>query len=596
MSLVSGFRSLLVFALLCQGLLVTSSLWAAPKDPAALPDAVVQSLLKVHQQPGNALAQQLREHLDEAADLIDEADNEDQLQQAGQANRLPSKQELLEGKRSEIADLRQDVDAELDRMRAKLAGLKQPDKVAAFDRYAKQVAQRFDRIDHALSGFSAAHEDGTRRRALGNAKAELRALHRRGQAADAAPEAMPMPTIRLGAEVKPTPAEASKKLPRYLSVGPFKPDMPAYAFLLDMLGKPAEAAVPTTPTEAAACGYSQPDLAATEDVVISQEIRDLAAKLNYSPVKLYQYVYNNIRFEPYFGSMKGSLGTLYSSAGGATDQASLLIALLRASNIPARYVLGDVKLIDSANPGANGRGPRWVGAKTYQAAGAILSGNLNPNAGYYTNANGIFLRHVWVEACLPYGNYRGASADNTGYRWIPLDPSFKDKTYQPGIAGIQSNVAFDYSATGYLSGRTNTLPHERYTSQVETYIKGLNADNTLLDVPYLGEQTARAYDILPVTLPYDVVQYVNWSGTSSSEAASLPADHRYQFTIKVRDGSGSVLLTDQQLSLPAVAQQRVTLSYVPADSASQTLWNNWNGDLASPPAWSISIRSSRSMA
>lgn len=543
----------------------------------------MQSLLKVHQQPGNALAQQLREHLDEAAELIDEADNEDQLQQTGQANRLPSKQELLEGKRSEIADLRQDVEAELDRMRAKLSGQKQPDKLAAFDRYAKQVEQRFDRINRSLSGFSSAREDGARHRALGNAKAELRALHRRGQATDIAPEAVPAPTTRFGAEVKPTPAEPSQKLPHYLSLGPFKPDVPAYAFLLDMLGMPAEAAAPTTPNEAVACGYAPTDLAATEDVVISQEIRDLAAKLNYSPVKLYQYVYNNIRFEPYFGSMKGSLGTLYSNAGSATDQASLLIALLRASNIPARYVLGDIQLLDSANLGANGRGPRWLGAKTYQAAGSILSSNLNPNAGNYSNANGIFLRHVWVEACLPYGNYRGAPSDNTGYRWIPLDPSFKDNTYQPGIAGIQSSVAFDYSATGYLGSRTPTLPHERYASQVESYVKGLNADNTLLDVPYLGEKTARNYDILPVTLPYKVTQYVNWSGSSSPETASLPDSHRYRLSIKVRNSSGTDLVAEQILALPSIVHQRVTLSYVPADAGSQTIWNSWNGDLATPP-------------
>ncbi len=584
MSPFSNFRSLLAFVILCQGLLATSTLYAAPQDAAVLPDAVVQTLLKAHQQPGNPLARQLREHLDEATELLDEADEEDRLQQNGQANLLSSKQELLEAKRSEIADLRQDVEAELDRMRSKLAGLKQPEKVDDFDRYAKQVAQRFDRINRSLAEFSSAHKDASRHRALGNAKTELRALHHRKQNADIAPEAIPTPTTRLGADVEPTPAEPSKKLPRYLSAGPYKPDAPAYAFLLDMLGKPAEAAAPSTPTEALACGYAPADLNATEDVIISGEIQNLAAKLDYSPVKIFQHVYNNIRFEPYFGSMKGSAGTLYSGAGGATDQASLLIALLRASNIPARYVLGDIQLIDSANLGANGRGPRWLGAKSYQAAGSILSGNLNPYAGKYSNANGIFLRHVWVEACLPYGNYRGAPSDNTGYRWIPLDPSFKDNSYQPGIAGIQSSVAFDYSATGYLAGRTNVLPHERYASQVETYVKGLNADNTLLDVPYLGEQAVRNYDILPVTLPYKVTQYVNWSGSSSPEAASLPDSHRHRLSIKVRNSSGADLVAEQILSLPSIVHQRLTLSYVPADAGSQTLWNNWNGDLTTPPS------------
>ncbi|MCQ8129769.1 RHS repeat-associated core domain-containing protein [Methylomonas rivi] len=593
MSRVYHFRLLLALAFLCQGLFSSSSLYAAPQDAAVLPDAVLQSLLKVHQQPGNPLARQLREHLDEAAELLEEADEEDRLQQGGQVNLLSSKQELLEAKRSEIADLRQDVEAELERMRSKLEGLKQPGKLNDFEHYAKQVEQRFDRVERSLSAFSSARKGGDRRRALENAKAELRSLHGRGQSADAVPEAIPTPTTRLGAEVEPTPAEPSKKLPRYLSAGPYKPDALDYAFLLDllnMLAKPAEAAAPSTPTEALACGYAPADLNATEDVVISQEIQNLAAKLGYSPVKIFQHVYNNIRFEPYFGSMKGAVGTLYSGAGGATDQASLLIALLRASNIPARYVLGDIQVNDASNLGANGRAPRWIGAKNYQAAATILAANLNPNAGALTSNNGIQLRHIWVEACLPYGNYRGAPSDNTGYRWIPLDPSFKDKTYQTGIADIQSNVAFDYSPTGYLATRTNVLPHEHYASQVESYIKSVNADNTLLDVPYLGQQTARIYDILPVTLPYEVVQFVSWNGSSSPETASLPSSHRYQLSIKVRNSANTDLMAEQILSLPSVVHQRITLSYAPADSASLSIWNGWNGDLAGLPAGLVNLK------
>ncbi|MCA9981034.1 MAG: transglutaminase domain-containing protein, partial [Anaerolineales bacterium] len=42
----------------------------------------------------------------------------------------------------------------------------------------------------------------------------------------------------------------------------------------------------------------------------------------------------------YEGSLRGTRGTLWSEAGNSTDQASLLIALLRASGVPARYASG----------------------------------------------------------------------------------------------------------------------------------------------------------------------------------------------------------------------------------------------------------------
>ena len=111
-----------------------------------------------------------------------------------------------------------------------------------------------------------------------------------------------------------------------------------------------------------------------------------------------------------------------------------------------------------------------------------------------------------MEACVPYGHYRGSRVDNVGHRWIPLDASFKDKSYQQGIA---TNAAFDYSfSTGsYLSARTDQLPHEKYADLVETAIKNVNVapngyNNTLQDVGYIGTQNPLKVDILPATLPY----------------------------------------------------------------------------------------------
>jgi transglutaminase-like putative cysteine protease len=59
----------------------------------------------------------------------------------------------------------------------------------------------------------------------------------------------------------------------------------------------------------------------------------LAETLEYSPTRIVEYVANQIRFEPYYGALKGAQGTLETGNGSATDQSSLLIALLRASNI-----------------------------------------------------------------------------------------------------------------------------------------------------------------------------------------------------------------------------------------------------------------------
>ena len=56
----------------------------------------------------------------------------------------------------------------------------------------------------------------------------------------------------------------------------------------------------------------------------------------------FAFVRDEIGFEAYTGSLRGARGTMWSEAGNSLDQASLLIALLRAQGIACRYVRGTI--------------------------------------------------------------------------------------------------------------------------------------------------------------------------------------------------------------------------------------------------------------
>ena len=309
------------------------------------------------------------------------------------------------------------------------------------------------------------------------------------------------------------------------------------------------------PPDAASCGNTLADLDANEDVNITNEMRTLAETLGYSPVKIFQYVSNQIGFEPYWGSLKGAEGTLVSGSGNDTDQASLLIALLRASKIPARYVQGTIQF-DNEDP----RLLDWLGVKTFTGANGVMGrGLINPS---YTPAGSkpghLEFKHVWVEACVPYRNYRGAVAEKTGYRWIPLDPSFKERSYQNGIA---INVDFDYA--GYLASRQNgpdSLPQEKYLRQVEAWIKsqppGYGA-NALKDAGYaVNDQPPHSFDILPASPPYRVKNFISWGSGLTAEVDTVPDTHRYKLAITT-DGLSSPAV----ISLPKDALHRITFAY-----------------------------------
>ena len=72
---------------------------------------------------------------------------------------------------------------------------------------------------------------------------------------------------------------------------------------------------------------------------VASEIRLKAASFS-GPIEAYEWVRNAIRPELYHGVMKGPVQTLLESSGNDADTAGLLIALLRAKGIPARYVRG----------------------------------------------------------------------------------------------------------------------------------------------------------------------------------------------------------------------------------------------------------------
>ncbi len=544
---------------------------AAPRDLAPIPDDVIQKVLAHAAAPRDQLAEKLDRHLSEVGDLVRLTEAE-----SNQSEILPEQRARYDAKLNELKVVREESRSRLSEIRRQLIDHGLSDKVKKWDAFSKQVEERFDRVEGALKDIVGARGPKERARSIEKTKEILRELHENVRNREAAPSTLPFPSQSYGEPAGPPTQPESETTPQYVSQN--RPPITSYyAFAGSTL---LAAAPPATPPEAQSCGYD-PGVDLGEDgqeIIITPEISALAEKLEYSPIKIYKYVYDSIAYEPYYGSLKGAQGTLVSGAGNATDQASLLIALLRKSNIPARYVRGQIIIDDKTPMGKDGRAPRWVGAKTYQAAAAILSSGLIPAGTSSLNGQmrGIYLDHVWVEACVPYGHYRGARIDNLGTRWIPLDPSFKDKTYQTGIA---TNVNFDYS--GYLAVRTDQLPHEKFAEQVESAVKGIDSNNSLQDVPYIGRQKPLKIDILPSSLPYNVTKFTNWSSTGTPETALLPDTHRYKLTVRVTKEGADLL--SSVFTYPNAALKRISLSYKPADAGSQLLWNQWGGDLQALP-------------
>lgn len=160
-------------------------------------------------------------------------------------------------------------------------------------------------------------------------------------------------------------------------------------------------------------------LAETDEIVLSDAIKAKAQELGYDPVKIYDFIYNNVEFIPTWGAVQSAELTLGARRGNAFDIASLHIALLRASKIPARYVHGVIEVPADAFM-------NWVGgfesihaATSLAGSGGIPLSRVN-SAGRVT---AVQMEHIWVEAAADYHPSRGArnyDADT----WLPMDASF----------------------------------------------------------------------------------------------------------------------------------------------------------------------------
>lgn len=195
------------------------------------------------------------------------------------------------------------------------------------------------------------------------------------------------------------------------------------------LGNPIQPGL-TPPTAA--------DLAPTPDVPFTTEIQAQAQVLGFDPTEIYLHVRNTVDYQPYFGSVKGAQGVYWERAGNDMDQASYLIALLRASNFPARYVAGVVELPVQ-------KVMDWTGVETPEAAVEVIASNGIPYL-VQLSASGrptaILFYHVWTEAYLPQSS---KGAKTTAYEWIQLDPSFKAYQTKEGI-DLETATGFDLSS------------------------------------------------------------------------------------------------------------------------------------------------------
>lgn len=296
-----------------------------------------------------------------------------------------------------------------------------------------------------------------------------------------------------------------------------------------------------------------------------------AVELGKDPVRIYEFVRNDIVYEPYFGASKGAARTLAEGRGNDADTASLMIALLRASGVPARYVFGTIELPSDI-------ATAWLGVSSVEQALKLLQRAAIPVEADY--AGGVIAKlrvdHIWVKAYIDAFPYRGAgrlaNATNDGDAWAEFAPAFKQHTIieRP----LELTLGIDPSST---------LANAQQPPAVVTVNQNQNAvgnlDRTILNTQlsalaiqtqrYLASQNLRSevafrqrvvrqerLGVAPFTDHFKVV-------ARGLNFRRLPDVLRHYVTITLQNPDGSQIISHRR-AVSELAGLPITVSYTPA--------------------------------
>jgi len=316
------------------------------------------------------------------------------------------------------------------------------------------------------------------------------------------------------------------------------------------------------------------DLAETVEVRFTSDVTDLAMQLGHNPVRIFNWVRNNVAFNPVWGSIQGAQGCLETRRCNAFDTSSLLIALLRASGIAARYQMGTVEV-------AADRLMTWAGGFTDPtAAASFFAGGGVPSVTRRvsgTDVVSVKLEHVWVVAHVDYVPSGGA-VHATGDTWIEMDAAFKETIF-PEAFDFDAVLPVDTDAFQQILDQATVDPVTGSVTGIDSdAIDSLFRDSLLQRFDYArtnlaGQAAGEALgvpvvsdlhnEVLAATLPYRVLA----RNASMAEIADS-LRHRFRFTLTRPDGTE---ILDFSASLPELADQELLLLYSPASQDDEDL-------------------------
>jgi len=315
---------------------------------------------------------------------------------------------------------------------------------------------------------------------------------------------------------------------------------------------------------------------------LSTAILKQARLLEYDYVKIFEFVKNNIRLEWYSGSFKGAEQTLLSGSGNDVDQAALLLALYRASGLPARYVHGVVEQSTTELAAILGMSDESQVLRFLSESGIV----------YTPIARGgrvaaVQREYTWTAVFVPYTNYRGTHVDASGSTWIPLMPAVK--LQESNSANLDQSGFNDELVQQLINDYLDATAVPDLRAAFENKVSEiLNAQTSGLTYSEYVEPAALISEILELLPNSELLDVIN----VFREESQLSDDFIPTLQIRSYESelSTSEVIFDIEVPFHEILNKRTSWSYLPAEKEHHELANLYGG-LYRAPAYLMRLRS-----
>ena len=268
---------------------------------------------------------------------------------------------------------------------------------------------------------------------------------------------------------------------------------------------------------------------ASDNPDAATSVQDLANRLYELPIRMYEWVLNHIDYQPYAGSMKGTLAVLQTQAGNDWDTANLLKQLLGEAGITSvQFDAGKISV--SAQQAVS-----YFGAKDLYGAGLIA---LQEGLRQITYG-ALEFDHAWLKAQINGTNYY-------------LDASWKFHDYQVGHTDLidPANTTW-FNQNAYLSDVSTETGVEYFEQQTQNYLLANYPNLAVNDIPHAGPIHPQAIVTLPATLPYTLV--------TDSLSTGIPDAALHKLQISVLNAAGTATMFTWAGNVSDMSLQRLSL-------------------------------------